>query len=236
MNLDFTVDQQALHDAVRDFFDKESPTAVVREAEPLGFDVALWRKSTELGLTAIAVPEERGGGGAGFVELAIAAEALGQSLAPVPLIEAAVTNRLLASLANDSVLEPFVTGEKLATLALHPVAGDLVRLVPAGAVADFVVVLRDDELLLVQRPGNEPAAAVPNLGSMPIAVWSVPADAVVLAAGPEAVAAHRRTVAHWQALTAVALVGLASRALHIGLDYVKQRRAFGVLIASFQTI
>ncbi|ABW12332.1 acyl-CoA dehydrogenase domain protein [Parafrankia sp. EAN1pec] len=236
MNLDFTVDQQALRDAVRDFFDKESPTAVVREAEPLGFDAALWRKSAELGLAAIAVPEERGGGGAGLVELAIAAESVGQSLAPVPLIEAAATNRLLASLTDDSVVAPFVAGEKLATLALHPVIGDVARLVPAGAVADLVVVLRNDQLLLVRRPGNEPVAAVPNLGSMPLADWPVPADAGVLAAGPEAVTAHRRAVAHWQALTGVALVGLASRALDIGLDYVKQRRAFGVLIGSFQTI
>ena len=95
MDLDFTDDQTALRDTLRTFFEKESSTAAVRAAEPLGFDGALWRKAVDLGLAAIAVPEHLGGGGAGFVELAIAAECLGQSLAPVPLIEAAVANDLI---------------------------------------------------------------------------------------------------------------------------------------------
>jgi alkylation response protein AidB-like acyl-CoA dehydrogenase len=97
MNLDFTEEQQALRETLRDFFEKESPPAVVRAAEPLGFDASLWRKVAELGLPAIAIPEDRGGGGAGFVDLAIAAELLGRSLAPVPLIEAATAGGLLGA-------------------------------------------------------------------------------------------------------------------------------------------
>jgi alkylation response protein AidB-like acyl-CoA dehydrogenase len=235
VDLDFTADQQALRETVREFFRKESPTAVVRAAEPLGFDEVLWRKAVDLGLAAIAVPEDQGGGGAGLVELAIAAEVLGETLAPVPLIEAAVANRLLASFADAPTLEPVAAGERLATLALHPARGGVAALVPAGAVADLVAVLRDDELLLVERPVDL-TPAVPNLGSMPLADWLVPADATVLATGPAAVAAHRAAVSQWRALTAVALVGLAQKALEIGVEYVKQRRAFGVLLASFQTI
>ena len=235
LNLDFTEDQQALHDALRVFFEKESPTAVVRAAEPLGFDLGLWRKAVELGLVAIAVPEDLGGGGGGLLELAIVAELLGESLAPVPLIEAAVTARLVASLGDVGMLEPLVTGEELGTLALRPVTGDVARLVPAGAVADLVVALRGDELLLLRQADKGPPA-VPNLGAMPLADWPVPADAVVLARGAEASAAHGRAVAQWRALTGAALVGLTTKALAIGLDYVKQRDAFGVLIASFQTI
>jgi alkylation response protein AidB-like acyl-CoA dehydrogenase len=233
--LDFTDDQQALRGTLRDFFEKESPTAVVRAAEPLGFDAELWRKAAELGLPAIAVGEDQGGGGAGLVELAIAAEYLGQSLAPMPLIEAAVAARLLAPLVDSAELAPLLAGEQLATLALRPVTGGIARLVPAGAVADLAVVLREDELVLLRQP-DRLAPAIPNLGAMPLADWRVPADAAVLAAGPEAVAAYRRAVAHWQALTGVALVGLASKALEIGIEYVKNRRAFGVLIASFQTV
>lgn len=235
MNLDFTDEQHALYDALRGFFEKESPAAVVRAAEPLGFDASLWRKVTELGLAAIAVPEDLGGGGSGLIELAIAAELLGQSLAPVPLIAAATANCLLASQAGRRVLDPLVAGERLATLALHPVAGSVARLVPAGAVADLVVVLRGEELLLVEQP-VKPPAAIPNLGAMPLADCPVPADAVVLARGAQAVAAHRRAVCQWEMLTAAALAGLAARALDIGVGYVLQRRAFGVLIGSFQTV
>jgi alkylation response protein AidB-like acyl-CoA dehydrogenase len=234
VNLDFTSEQQALQDMLRDFFEKESPPAAVRAAEPLGFDAALWRKVCELGLPFVAVPEELGGGGAGWVELAIAAEALGQYLAPVPLIEAAVAGGLLASLAG---LAP---GEGVATLALSPAAlspagGGVARLVPAGAVADLVLVLRGEELLLVEQR-DKPAAAVPNLGAMPLADCPVPDRAVVLARGEEAVAAWSRGVRQWRLLTAAALAGLAARALDIGLGYVVQRRAFGVLIGSFQTV
>lgn len=225
MNLDFSEEQAALRGTLRDFLEKESPPAAVRAAEPLGFDPVLWRKVCELGLPSIAVPLERGGGGAGWLELAIAAEALGQYLAPVPLIETAVAGGL-TGLAPD---------ERVATLALSPVTGEVARLVPAGAVADLVVVLRGEELLLVEQP-DKPAAAVPNLGAMPLADCVIPQDAVVLDRGPSAVAAWRRAVGQWRLLTAAALAGLAERALAIGVGYVLQRRAFGVLIGSFQTV
>jgi alkylation response protein AidB-like acyl-CoA dehydrogenase len=228
VNLDFTEEQRALRGTLRDFFEQESPPAAVRAAEPLGFDAPLWRKVAELGLPAIAVPGELGGGGAGWVELAVAAEALGRYLAPVPLIEAAVAGGLLASLAG---LAP---GERVATLALHPVDGGVARLVPAGAVADLVVVLREEELLLIEQR-DKPAAAVPNLGGMPLADCPL-ADAVVLDRGPSAVLAYQRAVRQWRLLTAAALAGLAGRALEIGVGYVLQRRAFGVLIGSFQTV
>jgi alkylation response protein AidB-like acyl-CoA dehydrogenase len=245
MNLDFTDDQAALHDTLREFFQKESPTSVVRAAEPLGFDATLWRKVVELGLGAITVAEERGGGGAGFVELAIAAECLGQHLAPVPLIEAAVANNLLASLADrnnqiDTIVSQVVDGDRLATVAVRPAEGRVARLVPAGAVANLVIARRGDELLLVRqddRSPDSPAPAEPNLGALPLADCPVDeGDVMVLATGQEAVAAHHRAVSQWQALTATALMGLGFAALDIGIDYVLQRRAFGVVIANFQTI
>ncbi|MFB4309686.1 acyl-CoA dehydrogenase family protein [Actinomadura sp. GTD37] len=240
MDLDFTAEQEALRAALREFFQKESPPAVVRDAEPLGFDAALWRKATEMGLGSMAVPEDAGGGGAGLVELAIAAEALGRTLAPVPLVEAAVANTLLASAAGDTVpdapVSAAVAGELLATLALRPVEGDVARLVPAGAVADLVVALRGDDLVVARTDGR-PAAAVPNLGAMPVADRRVdPAEAVVLATGPRARALHGRAVHHWQLLTGAALTGLASAALGLGRDYALERRAFGVPVAGFQTV
>jgi alkylation response protein AidB-like acyl-CoA dehydrogenase len=245
MNLDFTDDQAALRDTLHEFFQKESPTSVVRAAEPLGFDGTLWRQVVELGLGAISVPEDRGGGGGGLVELAIAAECLGQHLAPVPLIEAAVANDLLASWPDrtgqiESIVSEAIAGDLLATLAVRPATGRVARLVPAGAVANLVIVLCGEELLLIRqndRSPDRPGPVEPNLGALPLADCPLDAgEVMVLANGPEAVAAHRRAVAHWQALTAAALVGLGFAALQIGIDYVLQRRAFGVLIANFQTI
>ncbi len=246
MDLNFSPEQSALRDALREFLEKESPPSVVRAAEPVGFDAALWRKVVEFGLGSVGVPEKHGGGGGGLIDLAIAAECVGQHLAPVPLIETAVTNRLLASLAEGgssdaaSLAPRAIGGELLATLAIRPAAGGVARSVPAGAVADLVVVLDGEQLFLVnQRYAGQPSpsAVSPNLGAMPLGHCRLdPAAAMLLASGPEAVSAYEGAVYQWQALTAAALVGLGFRALDIGIEYVMQRRAFGILIANFQTI
>jgi alkylation response protein AidB-like acyl-CoA dehydrogenase len=246
MDLDLTDDQLALRMTVSGLFEKESSTVAVRAAEPLGFDARLWAKVTDMGLTTITVPEAQGGGGCGFVDLAIAVEEAGRSLAPVPLIEAAAANHLLASLADSGddaarvALGRAVSGESLVTLALHPSVGDVAASVPAGAVADAVVVLQGDELVLVRRPDigpTTPGTTHTNLGALPIADCRIDhGERIVIARGRRALEAHRASVAHWELLTAVALVGLGARALDIGREYVMERRAFGVLIGSFQTI
>lgn len=244
MDLDLSDDQLALEEAVGQLLEKEAPVAAVRTAEPLGFDVNLWHKVTRMGLTTVTLPEDRGGGGSGFVDLALAVEQVGRAVAPVPLIEAAVANHLLASVAEtpevSSLLAQAVAGELLATLTLRPAVANVATLVPAGAVADAVIALDGDELVVVRPPGaspTNPAPSVPNLGSLPLADCRLDeGDRVVIARGPRAVEAHRTAVAHWELLTGVALVGLGARALEIGIEYVMMRRAFGVLIASFQTI
>jgi alkylation response protein AidB-like acyl-CoA dehydrogenase len=63
-----------------------------------------------------------------------------------------------------------------------------------------------------------------------------PASATDLASGPEATAAFDQAVNEWMILMAGALVGLATRSLEIGVEYVKERKAFGVPIGSFQAV
>jgi alkylation response protein AidB-like acyl-CoA dehydrogenase len=252
VNLDFTDRQQEFADVVRGFFDKETPIEVVRAAEPLGFDRGLWDKAVQMGLTGMTVPESRGGGGAEMVDVAIVAECLGEHLAPVPVVEAVVATHLLAETtekgkaagagADDlpELVTGAVEGRLMATLALHPVLAGTARLVPAGAVADLVVALDGERLVLIRQDGGEaerPPAAVPNLGALPVADCPLDgARTVVLAEGAGAVDAYRRAVSRWRLLTGTALAGLGARALAIGREYVLERRAFGVLIANFQTV
>jgi alkylation response protein AidB-like acyl-CoA dehydrogenase len=246
VDLTFSEDQLALRETLVDFLARECPTERVRSAEPLGFDLALWRQMEALGLPTIAVPEEMGGGGGTVLDLAIAAEEVGRCLAPVPFLDAAVANNLVAELAlGDAegpslrLAEQTVAGSRLAAPALRSSAHGTARLVPAGAVADVVLVLDGDDLVAVEggvSPGS-PAAPTPNLGSLPMADRRVDGEGrTVLCSGKSAVEAHRRAVDQWQLLMAAALVGLGARALEIGVDYVQQRRAFGVVIANFQTI
>ncbi|UUO01759.1 acyl-CoA dehydrogenase family protein [Mycolicibacterium novocastrense] len=62
------VDHRDLREAVRDFLTARSPSSAVRAAmdSAPGYDERVWRELTaDLGLAAIAVPEEFGGAGAG---------------------------------------------------------------------------------------------------------------------------------------------------------------------------
>jgi len=105
--------------------------------------------------------------------------------------------------------------------------------VPGAAVADDALVLDGDRLLVVALDGAR--TPFENVGSMPLADVDVTAGEVV-AAGPDAVAAHDAAVDDWLRLTAAALVGIAARALELGVEYVKERKAWGVPIGSFQAI
>jgi alkylation response protein AidB-like acyl-CoA dehydrogenase len=235
MDLSLSEDQLSLRAAFAEFFDKESTLERVRGAEPLGFDPDLWTKLAGTGAIAMGLPEDSGGGGASNLDLALVAEQFGRRIAPVPFIEAAAAGHVLAqagaaNLAGDSTL---------ATIALSPARGGRLRLVPAGAVAEIVVALDGDRLIAVRRqPAPRPhVAPSPNFGSSPLADWSLDdGERIELAAGPLAVRLYQDGVSLWKLLTAAALGGLRASALEVGVSYVKARKAFGVIIGSFQAI
>ena len=86
MDLEFTSEQEELRASVRSFLEKECALAVVREVVESGQPPsALWQSMVALDWPALAVPEEYGGIGLGFVETAVVVEEIGRSVAPGPL-------------------------------------------------------------------------------------------------------------------------------------------------------
>ena len=235
MRLDLGEDQRAIDEVFAAFFRRESPVAVVRAAEPLGYDASLWAKLAELGGPGMGAPETAGGGGAGLGDLAVVADHLGQTIAPVPFVEHTVATRLLARFDLD--LDDIVSGGRIATLAVRPAPAGATTwpLVPAGAVADVVVGLVGDDLVCVQ---SEPPGAAPhNHAAMPVADRTAPsATPMVLATGDDARAAFAHAYAEWQTLTAWSLTGIAVAAQEIALEYVKERHQFDRPIGSFQAL
>ena len=79
---------------------RSAPAAVLARCESADpYDLGLWHTiAAELGLAGLLVPELLGGAGAGARELAVVAEELGRSVAPVPFLGSAVlaTSTLLA--------------------------------------------------------------------------------------------------------------------------------------------
>ena len=232
MRLDLGEDQRAIDEVFSAFFRRESPVAVVRAAEPLGFDPTLWAQFAELGGPGMGAPESAGGGGAGLGDLAVVADHLGQAIAPVPFVEHTVATRLLGRF--DALDDDLVGGATVATVALQPAAAMGWRLAPAGAVADVVVGMADGDL--VASRDTPPGLAPRNHAAMPIADRRPNASATVLATGEDARAAFAAARAEWQTLTASALTGIAITAQAIALEYVKERHQFDRPIGSFQAL
>ena len=232
MRTRYSEDEVAVRDAFFDFFANECPTTAVRAAaEGTGFDPALWSSVAAMGAPGMALPESLGGAGAALTDLAVVADVAGAHLAPVPLIEHAVTARALARAGgHDDLVAELAEGSTLATLALRPPNGDTARLVPAGAIADMVL-HHCDGVTSISR-GNAPGAKLPNTADLPLA-HRVISDATVIDLDADG---WNRTVDEWRALTAVAYVGLAKRAIEIGVAYTKERIQFGVLIGTFQAL
>jgi alkylation response protein AidB-like acyl-CoA dehydrogenase len=59
---------------------------------------------------------------------------------------------------------------------------------------------------------------------------------VELEVGGQARSNFEQALDEWLALTANAMVGIGSRSLEIGVEYAKERHAFGVPIGSFQAV
>jgi alkylation response protein AidB-like acyl-CoA dehydrogenase len=237
VDLRLTAEQEQLVEAFAGLFAKESSPEDVRAAEPLGFDASLWAHLQEQGIVAMAVSEDAGGWGASLLDLALVAEQVGRFTASAPVVDAQAAARLLARLDDAAAAEALaaaVSGERTITMAVRPTSGERAALVPSAVAADQAIILTDERLLLVPLAGN--VTQVENLASMPLADVTLPADAIELASGPAAEAAFDRALDDWLALTGAALVGIAARSLELGVEYVKERKAWGVAIGSFQAI
>jgi alkylation response protein AidB-like acyl-CoA dehydrogenase len=234
--LDYSLseDHEAILAAYRQFFKTHCPIETVRAAEGTGFDKSLWERLCAMGATTMALPEAVGGDGATLVDLTLVAEEVGRSLAPVPWIDHVVAARLMARLGAPDA--DIVSGKQLA--AIDPQHDNVsgVRLIPAGSVADQILV-RDGSDVVALSFGTRPGR-VDNIGKLPMA-WVDPASAdrrTVLAGGADAVAEYQRALDEWRVLTGAALVGLVEETMTIAAEFARNRYTLGVPISTLQAI
>lgn len=124
MNFDLTEEQQMIVDQAARFVAAESPVdrfRRLRETER-GWEPEMWQKMAEQGWLAIALPEEQGGFGGSFVDLALVLEQLGRGLVPEPFIASAVlAGGILSDLGNeaqrDAFLGPMIEGRSTLAFA-----------------------------------------------------------------------------------------------------------------------
>ena len=122
----FSDEQEDLRDIVRSFLGRYSAEADVRRIAEGGesHDPQVWRRiAGELGLQGLAVPEEYGGSGFGYVELGVVFEETGRALLCAPYFAsvALAAEAVLRSgdeLAAKDLLPGICSGTTVATLAL----------------------------------------------------------------------------------------------------------------------
>jgi len=124
MNFTFTDEQQLLADTVQRFVREHYSFETRREIlrSKAGWSREVWQELAALGLTALNVPEEHGGLGAGPIETMLVMNALGAGLMLEPFLSAAVlAPALLSQLgdanANAGLFPEMASGERIVVVA-----------------------------------------------------------------------------------------------------------------------
>ena len=133
MNFEFSEEQQLLRDQARAFLAEFCPTDTVRAVldSDNEWDHALWQRVAEMGWTATVIPEAYGGLGLSHYELAILAEEMGRSVAPLPFSSSVY-------LASEAILKFGSEGQKsewLPKLASGECVGTVAMWERPGALA-----------------------------------------------------------------------------------------------------
>ena len=178
----------------------------------------IWATLTDLGVTALAVPEKFDGIDAHPVDLVVALEALGRWCVPGPVAESMAVAPIL--LGDDDRSAALAAGELIATVALPPA-------VPRAADADFagLVLLAHDGYVSDAAAGDSHESVDPARKLFD-----------VNATGDGHAADVTKAFEFGALATAAQLVGAGQAMLDMSVAYAKQRSQFGRIIGSYQAI
>jgi alkylation response protein AidB-like acyl-CoA dehydrogenase len=224
MNFDLDQEHLDLAAAARDFLSASASPAAARAMLDDPFrGAAVHPGRAELvksGFATITIPERAGGGGGSVLDLAVVAEQAGRVLAGPSLVSFA---RAAVLLDGDDRLAALAGGElNVAIVDSGPVLD--------AAGADTFLALRDGAL--VCGPGTvtarDPIDPTRGLGDVTLG------ETTVLA--PDATGLWQRGERVGRTILAAEGLGAAARVLEIGVEYAKQRHAFGRAIGSYQAV
>jgi alkylation response protein AidB-like acyl-CoA dehydrogenase len=248
----FDEDQAALADGVEDLLLGRARGDYAREVAAGAADWReLWDAVTELGIPAMAVPEDRGGLGLGPIELVAVCERVGRHLAPAPIVATAggFAPTVKAAGGPAALLEQVAAGAAATLAYVDPGDPARIELRDGSLFADAVAVPDAERVdligFVVPGPGGEArllvvleadaVALAPVEGfdrTRPLALASV--DGAAVEAIPLPGGTADLSVAF--ATAAAELVGMAARMLELAVEHARERRQFGVPIGSFQAV
>lgn len=178
----------------------------------------VWQRLAELGVTALAVPEEFDGLGAHPIDLVVACERLGRWCVPGPVAESIAVAPVL--LAGDERSAQIAAGDLIATVTMPPA-------VPRAVDADFagLVLLADAGAVSDALVGEQCRSVDPSRRLYETS-----------AAGPPRAADVARAYEFGVLATAAQLIGAGQAMLDASVEYAKQRTQFGRVIGGYQAI
>jgi alkylation response protein AidB-like acyl-CoA dehydrogenase len=257
MDFSLTEDQTSLRDLVREILRDGATNEHLQELERGGwsvFDRPMWQKLATAGITGIAVPEARGGGGLGFLELSLVFEEVGRTVAPIPAVPTLTTAFVLgAHKVATELLDGVAEGSAILTTAFegevlasrdgddYVLTGET-PFVPYGAEADAVVVpalFGEGPVVALVRRGadgltttelqttNREPQALLVLDGVRIPAADVIEDADDLV---------RDLRLHTTAALCSVAAGVCQAALDMTARHTATREQFGKPIASFQAV
>ena len=178
----------------------------------------IWATLTDLGVTALSVPEDQDGIGAHPVDLMVALERLGRWCVPGPVAESIAVAPVL--LAGDERAAALAAGELIVTVA---VPGVQPRAVDTGVAG-----------LILCADGTEVREGIAGAQRRSVDLSRTLTE--VTPTGDPWTADVGRAVEFGALATAALLVGAGQAMLDSSVDYAKQRSQFGRVIGSYQAI
>jgi alkylation response protein AidB-like acyl-CoA dehydrogenase len=228
MRFHLSEDQREIQRTAKDLLAQRSTWERVRAtALDKTYDDALWRELGELGWPGIAVSEQYGGQGLGVVELVVLLEELGYASAVVPFLGSVLAAGAIEAAGSEEQKQKWLAG--LASGELRGALGAPGQLVPDAAGADVVVVVdvAARTATLVEGDAVEAVDAIDPTRRF----GKVVGGGEALDGGDAGVGIDRGLVA-----VSADIVGVMQRGLDMTVEYVKERKQFGVPVGSFQAV
>jgi alkylation response protein AidB-like acyl-CoA dehydrogenase len=208
---------------------------------PVARDLAEeWELLVDAGLVGMHLPIGAGGGGSHSGDVALVAEQLGRRCSPVPFLGQAVVAAELALLGgiDEESLTALATGARRMTIAL---TGDLSGPARVGEPSFAWDSCGATHAITVDGAGRlwtvEVEGAVQHQADLTRQLRRIDSNAEWHAVGQQI---SGDSFVRWQALVlsslAADLVGVMQGALDAAVDYVIDRRQFGVPVGTFQAV
>ncbi len=261
MEFGLTSDQKMMQDSINRTLERVCPLERVRKAaghEPYASDVL--KALVELGVPGIVTPEEFGGLGLSLLDAALAAEALGRHVAPVPFVASSVLAPLaLIGVGSDAqkkmYLPKLASGELIAGVAISEQAagarekagitakggklsGKAMFVLEFGGANIFIVADKFAGLHIVDAKAKGLEKISLSTIDATRAIGELNFDNVeaeLLSSGNPA-ATLERMIDAGRIMLAADTLGAGGRMIEKAVAYAKERKQFGRVIGSFQAV